>query len=71
MNKAELSDNNKLFVKEYILIVIICGLGRICNHMQAVTIPLYVQSIGYSATLAGLMTTVYTIVSVIFRPFIE
>lgn len=70
MNKAELSDNNKLFVKEYILIVIICGLGRICNHMQAVTIPLYVQSIGYSATLAGLMTTVYTIVSVIFRPFI-
>ena len=64
------AEKEKLFTPDYIKIIIVCGLGRICNHMQSVTMPLYIQSIGYSATLAGLMMTVYTLASIIFRPFI-
>lgn len=60
----------KLFTLDFILIIAVCGLGRIGNHMQSVTVPQYMQSIGYTATVAGLMTTVYTIASLALRPFI-
>lgn len=60
----------KLFSADFIKIMVVCGIGRICNHMQSVTMPLYMQSIGFSATIAGLMTTIYTLASLCSRPFI-
>lgn len=64
------AQKEKLFTLDFILIIAICGLGRIANHMQAVTVPQYTQSIGYTATVAGLMTTVYTVASLVLRPLI-
>ncbi len=59
----------QLFTCDFLLIIAVCGLGRIGNHMQSVTVPLYMQSIGFTATVAGFMTTIYTISSLVLRPF--
>nr|WP_281363480.1 MFS transporter [Paenibacillus lemnae] len=41
---------------------------RICTQMQNTILPLYVLDLGYSALTAGLMTTVFTLTALIFRP---
>ena len=66
----ETKPKEKLFSADFIKIIAVAGLGRICNHMQSVTMPLYMQSIGFSATVAGLMMTVYMLASLCSRPFI-
>lgn len=60
----------KLFTPDFLKIMYIVGIGRICNHMQSITMPLYMQSIGFNATMAGLMGTVYSVSSLCSRPFI-
>ena len=58
----------KIFTFNFINIMLADMLIRICTQMLVVLVPLYVIEKGYSTTVAGLTTTLYMLMAVLFRP---
>ena len=56
-----------LFNKYFVSIVIISFVYDLCTRFFMGTIALHVDSLGATATLAGLMTSVFTLVAAVFR----
>jgi MFS family permease len=60
----------RIFTRRYASIMFADVLQRICTAMLMALLPLYVVEMGYSKTVAGLTTTVYMLVAVVFRPVV-
>lgn len=63
-------NEQRVFTRDFLLVFIAGGLVRICYQIQNTVTPLYAQSLGFSATSIGLLTTVVTIASLVLRPFL-
>ncbi|MDL2288971.1 MFS transporter [Oscillospiraceae bacterium OttesenSCG-928-F05] len=59
---------SRLWTRDLLLIFILSAAGRICAQMNFTAMPLYVQDLGYSKTMAGLTSTILTIASLPLRP---
>jgi MFS family permease len=65
-----MSTKNKLWSLEFIKILLITLCVFIAYYMQMTTLPMYVQALGGNAVVAGLITAVLTIASLVSRPII-
>ncbi|MFA0814863.1 MAG: MFS transporter [Anaerofustis sp.] len=61
--------NEKLWNKDYILIMLSSTGISFCNYFFFSTLPIYAQNITGSVASAGLMTGVYTFAALAIRPF--
>lgn len=66
-----MSDTNRerLWCKDYILIMIASAGMSFCNYFFFSTLPIYAQMLSGTAAYAGLMTSVYTFAALAIRPF--
>lgn len=62
--------HNAVFTRDFLLIFLAGGLIRICYQMQGTIMPLYGNSLGFTAVMVGTTTTVCTIASLILRPML-
>lgn len=60
----------KLWKKDYVLIIIINFLVFLNHLMILSTFPFYIESLGGSEAVAGLAAALFSIIAVVFRPFI-
>jgi MFS family permease len=58
----------KIFTYEFINIMFLDLLRRICHLMQLTLLPLYIIERGFPSSTAGLMITFYLLTATIFRP---
>ncbi len=64
-----IKDNrDKLWTRAFIIICIVSLFVRLSSFMRGVSLPLFVLDLGYQKTQAGLMTSIYAITALVFRP---
>jgi len=59
-----------LWSKDFLFVILINFLIFVNHVMTLSTFPFYIQSLGGSEALAGLTATLFSLIAVIFRPFI-
>ncbi len=64
----KLEQNDKLWTKSFIKIMIVSFMVSIAMNMTMITLPLYGQHIGGSKSLAGFITAIFTLSALLFRP---
>lgn len=64
------NNGDKLWTKDFVLIIIVNFLVFVNHIMVLSTFPFYVETLGGSAAAAGLAATAFSFVAVICRPFI-
>lgn len=67
MNKS--SEPQKLWSKEFALVILVNFLVFTSMYMLLPTLPLYAQFIGGSQSMAGLIVGIFTLAAVAFRPW--
>ena len=64
-----INDNReKLWTRAFVIICIVSVFVRLSSFMRGVSLPLFILNLGYQKTEAGLMTSIYAITALIFRP---
>jgi MFS family permease len=64
------TEPNKLWSKDFIFIILINFLVFLNHIMLVSTFPFYISSLGGSEAVAGTAATLFSLVAVLFRPFI-
>lgn len=59
---------DKLWTKEFIIICIVSLIIYIGSFMRGTLTPLYMKSLSFDNSSAGLMTSIYAITALVFRP---
>lgn len=59
----------KLWSRDFIIIMIACAGISFCNYFLVSTLPIYAQKLTGTSIYAGLMTTIYTLAALATRPF--
>ena len=62
--------HNRIFTWDFWMIFLAAGLIRISYNMQNTLMPVYMDSLGFSAKAIGLGSTISTIASLFLRPFL-
>ena len=76
MSSAEAAETKNKAIKEriwsadFILISLVSAIISICYQFHTIAMPLYIQTLGGSKTIAGLSITFFTIATLLSRPFI-
>ncbi|GIM30228.1 MFS transporter [Clostridium polyendosporum] len=60
---------DKLWTKHFVIILIISFFASVIMNMQGSTLPMYVQHIGGSKSSVGIVTGIFTLSALLFRPW--
>ncbi len=64
-----IDDNrDKLWTRAFVIICIVSAFVRLSSFMRGVSLPLFIIDLGHQKTQAGLMTSIYAITALVFRP---
>lgn len=69
MKQMKHAAKDKLWIKYFFLIMMVNFFISVSNVMQGATIPMYVQHIGGSKSIVGIITGIYTLSALLFRPW--
>ncbi len=58
----------KLWTKDFIIVIIACAGISFCNYFFSSTLPIYAKNMTGSSVYAGLIMTVYTLAALVSRP---
>lgn len=70
MNQSLIEIKAKLWTSHFIKIMFVGFTIGLCNQIQITTLPVYVQHLGGSKTIAGLMLGIFTLSALFFRPLV-
>ena len=65
-----MEDKEKLWTKDFVLVIIINFLVFLNHLMILSTFPFFIERLGYSDTVSGACATAFSLVAVLARPFV-
>lgn len=65
-----MEDKEKLWTKDFVLVIIINFLVFLNHLMILSTFPFFIERMGYSDTVSGACATAFSLVAVLARPFV-